>query len=157
MADHLAQDVFPAHHVGLLHGRMSPDAKDAVMRRFARGEIDVLVATSVVEVGIDVPNATVMVIEHPERFGLAQLHQLAVQLHADAPAHADDHRLAVHRLEPLLEVLDDVPGHQRQPLLGADHRLELRPLGLELLLALDLLALGGLLELGVDPWALGLL
>ncbi|MCU0833976.1 MAG: hypothetical protein MUC77_06005, partial [Chromatiaceae bacterium] len=79
-----------------------------------------------------------------------QLHDLAVQLYADAPAHADDHRLAVHCLEPPLEVLDDVPGHHRQPLLRADHRLELRPLGLELLLALDLLALGGLLEPGVD-------
>jgi ATP-dependent DNA helicase RecG len=76
MADHLAQDVFPAYRVGLLHGRMSPDAKDGVMRRFAGGEIDVLVATSVVEVGIDVPNASVMVVEHAERFGLAQLHQL---------------------------------------------------------------------------------
>jgi ATP-dependent DNA helicase RecG len=76
MADHLAQDVFPAYRVGLLHGRMKPEAKDGVMRRFASGEIDVLVATSVVEVGIDVPNASVMVVEHAERFGLAQLHQL---------------------------------------------------------------------------------
>ncbi len=76
MADHLAQDIFPAFRVGLLHGRMAPHAKDAVMRRFAAGEIQVLVATTVVEVGIDVPNATVMVVEHAERFGLSQLHQL---------------------------------------------------------------------------------
>src|SRR4029453_15765246 len=60
----------------LLHGRMKPDEKDAVMRRFASGAFDVLVATTVIEVGIDVPNATVIVIEHADRFGLAQLHQL---------------------------------------------------------------------------------
>jgi ATP-dependent DNA helicase RecG len=62
--------------VGLLHGRLDPDDKEIVMRRFQRGEIDVLVATTVVEVGVDVPNATVMVVEHAERFGMAQLHQL---------------------------------------------------------------------------------
>jgi ATP-dependent DNA helicase RecG len=76
MADHLAQEVFPAFRVALLHGRMKQDAKDRVMRAFAAGDIQVLVATTVIEVGIDVPNATVMVIEHAERFGLSQLHQL---------------------------------------------------------------------------------
>ncbi len=62
--------------VGLVHGRMKPTAKDTVMEKFAAGEFDILVATTVIEVGVDVPEATIMVIEHAERFGLAQLHQL---------------------------------------------------------------------------------
>ena len=76
MADHLAQDVFPAYRVALLHGRMKPDEKERVMQSFARGEINILVSTTVVEVGVDVPNASVMLVEHAERFGLSQLHQL---------------------------------------------------------------------------------
>jgi ATP-dependent DNA helicase RecG len=76
MADHLAQDVFPAYHVGLLHGRMKQDAKDRTMGAFARGELHILVSTTVVEVGVDVANAAVMIVEHAERFGLSQLHQL---------------------------------------------------------------------------------
>ena len=76
MADHLAHDVFPACRVGLLHGRLKSEARERVMQAFGAGDLDLLVATSVVEVGIDVPNATVMVVEHAERFGLSQLHQL---------------------------------------------------------------------------------
>ena len=75
MADTLAT-VFADHTVGLLHGRMKSDAREMVMRRFAAGDVHLLVATTVIEVGVDVPNATVMVVEHAERFGLAQLHQL---------------------------------------------------------------------------------
>ena len=67
---------WPDVRVGLVHGRLKPPERDRVMRAFRDGEVQVLVATTVIEVGIDVPNATVMVIEHPERFGLAQLHQL---------------------------------------------------------------------------------
>src|SRR5580765_7944870 len=76
MHDHLAQEIFPQYRVGLLHGRMKADAKERVMGAFARGELQVLVATTVVEVGVDVPNASVMIVEHAERFGLSQLHQL---------------------------------------------------------------------------------
>ncbi len=72
----LSEEVFPHRRVGLVHGQLPSQEKDEVMRAFQEGRIDVLVATSVVEVGIDVPNATVMVIEHGERFGLSQLHQL---------------------------------------------------------------------------------
>jgi ATP-dependent DNA helicase RecG len=74
--ERLAKIVFPKLRVGLLHGRLKNEEKDAVMDRFRRAELDILVATTVIEVGVDVPNATVMVIEHAERFGLAQLHQL---------------------------------------------------------------------------------
>ena len=76
MAGQLQKDVFPAWNVGLLHGRMKGGEKESVMTAFSSGEIHVLVSTTVIEVGVDVPNAAVMVIEHPERFGLAQLHQL---------------------------------------------------------------------------------
>jgi ATP-dependent DNA helicase RecG len=76
MARQLADEVFPDLAIGLLHGRLGFEEKDAIMRRFKAGEIHVLVSTTVIEVGIDVPNASVMLIEHAERFGLSQLHQL---------------------------------------------------------------------------------
>jgi len=76
MAEQLRESIFPDLRIGLLHGRMSPEEKEATMGSFKARELDILVATTVIEVGIDVPNATVMVIEHAERFGLSQLHQL---------------------------------------------------------------------------------
>jgi len=76
MAAHLQKDVFPRWQVGLLHGRMKGGEKESVMAAFKSGTTHILVSTTVIEVGVDVSNATVMVIEHPERFGLAQLHQL---------------------------------------------------------------------------------
>jgi ATP-dependent DNA helicase RecG len=76
MAEHLQKDVFPKFCVGLLHGRMKSDEKEAIMMAFKREKIQILVATTVVEVGIDIPNASVMVVEHAERFGLSQLHQM---------------------------------------------------------------------------------
>ena len=75
-AEELKTRIFPEYSVGLLHGRMKPSEKEAVMSAFAAGQIHVLVSTTVIEVGIDVKNATVMVIEQAERFGLSQLHQL---------------------------------------------------------------------------------
>jgi ATP-dependent DNA helicase RecG len=76
MYGHLSEKVFPDLRVGLLHGRLKTDDKEAVMEAFRRGEINILVSTTVIEVGVDVANATVMVIEQAERFGLSQLHQL---------------------------------------------------------------------------------
>src|SRR5690606_23645027 len=86
-----------------------------------------------------------------------QLDDLAVQVDANATTHADDHAFAVHGLDALFEVLDNVACDDGEPLLGADHGFELRPLGLELLLAVDLFALGRLLELRIDLRPLGLI
>src|SRR5687768_11114694 len=76
MADHLQSEIFPAYRIALLHGRMKADAKERIMSAFAAGHIHILVSTTVVEVGVDVPNASIMLVEHAERFGLSQLHQL---------------------------------------------------------------------------------
>ena len=72
----LSKEIFPDLRLGLLHGRLKPDEKDATMRKFRMGEYDILVSTTVIEVGVDVPNATVMLVEGADHFGLAQLHQL---------------------------------------------------------------------------------
>src|SRR5918994_3683220 len=74
--EYLRDTVFPKLSVGLVHGKMKTADKEEVMRRFVAGEIDILVSTTVIEVGVDVPNASVMIVEHAERFGLSQLHQL---------------------------------------------------------------------------------
>lgn len=75
-AEHLKKTHFAEHHLAAVHGRLKPTTRERIMRRFRDGKIDVLVATTVIEVGVDVPNASIMVVEHAERFGLAQLHQL---------------------------------------------------------------------------------
>ncbi|MDD5170953.1 MAG: helicase-related protein, partial [Syntrophales bacterium] len=76
MAEHLQNDIFPENHVGLIHGKMRGEDKDRIMSLFMKREIDILVATTIIEVGIDIPAASLIVIEHAERFGLSQLHQL---------------------------------------------------------------------------------
>jgi ATP-dependent DNA helicase RecG len=86
MARELARTVFSGYRVGLIHGRMKAEEKDAVMRLFKQGDLQLLVSTTVIEVGIDVANATVIVIEHAERFGLAQLHQLRGRIGRGAEA-----------------------------------------------------------------------
>jgi ATP-dependent DNA helicase RecG len=76
MAGHLGKEIFPEYRVGLIHGRMKGIEKEEIMTGFSEGRIDILVSTTVIEVGIDIPKASLMVIEHAERFGLSQLHQL---------------------------------------------------------------------------------
>jgi ATP-dependent DNA helicase RecG len=102
--------VYPEFQVGLVHGKMKPEERDAVMRGFRDNAVQVLVATTVIEVGIDVPNATVMVIEHAERFGLAQLHQLRGRVGRGAAAShcilLSDVPEAAARLQPFTETTD---------------------------------------------------
>ncbi len=109
--ERLVTQVFPDLRLGLLHGQMSGEEKEATMRAFVTGDVDVLVATTVIEVGIDVPNATVLMVEHADRFGLAQLHQLRGRVGRGA---AESHCILVapgspemvHRLRILTETQD---------------------------------------------------
>ena len=88
MAEHLQKDVFPELRIGLVHGRMKGPEKDEIMMSFNDGRLDILVSTTVIEVGIDIPQASLMVIEHAERFGLAQLHQLRGRVgRSDIPSY----------------------------------------------------------------------
>jgi ATP-dependent DNA helicase RecG len=113
MAEHLSLEVFPDFRVALLHGKMKSEEKERVMAAFVAGHIHLLVSTTVVEVGVDVPNATVMVVEHAERFGLSQLHQLRGRVgRADVQSHcvllyqtplSDD---AKERLKAMAETTD---------------------------------------------------
>jgi ATP-dependent DNA helicase RecG len=99
MADHLAGEVFPAYRVGLLHGRLKADAKERVMKAFVAGDLQLLVSTTVVEVGVDVANASVMIVEHAERFGLLQMHQLRGRV---GRAHYQSHCFLLYQ-SPLSE------------------------------------------------------
>ncbi len=109
--ERLRTEVFPHRRVGLLHGQLPAEEKDGIMRAFLAGELDLLVATTVIEVGIDVPNASVMVVEHAERFGLSQLHQLRGRV-GRGPAEstciliADAGSGAVERLKILRDTCD---------------------------------------------------
>jgi ATP-dependent DNA helicase RecG len=113
MYEHLARNVFPELRVGLLHGRLPSDEKEETMRRFSQGEVQVLVSTTVVEVGVDVSNATVMLIEHAERFGLSQLHQLRGRIGRGSRksycllmVEEQHNEVAEERLRTLLETTD---------------------------------------------------
>ncbi len=109
--EELSAGPFVGRRMALLHGRMKSEEKDAVMRAFRDGQLDLLVATTVIEVGIDVPNATVMVVEHPERFGLSQLHQLRGRVGRGAAESycillGDVGEEVAERLRPFLETED---------------------------------------------------
>jgi ATP-dependent DNA helicase RecG len=97
---YLQKDVFPQLRLGLLHGRMAADEKERVMRAFREREYDILVSTTVIEVGVDIPNATVMLIEGANRFGLAQLHQLRGRV---GRGRDNDYCLLIHENEDALE------------------------------------------------------
>jgi ATP-dependent DNA helicase RecG len=113
MFEQLSQNVFPEFRVGLLHGRLPSEEKEGVMRRFKLGEVQILVSTTVVEVGVDVPNASVMLVEHAERFGLSQLHQLRGRIgrggqksHCLLVAAERRNELAAQRLQTMIETND---------------------------------------------------
>jgi ATP-dependent DNA helicase RecG len=113
MFEQLSHNVFPEFRVGLLHGRLPSEEKEEVMRRFKQGEVQILVSTTVVEVGVDVPNATVMLIEQAERFGLSQLHQLRGRIgrgsqksHCLLVASEKRNDLAEQRLQTMIETND---------------------------------------------------
>jgi ATP-dependent DNA helicase RecG len=113
-AERLATEVFPDLRLELLHGRMRPKDKEAIMQRFRSGEADLLISTTVIEVGVDVPNATVMLVENAERFGLAQLHQLRGRIgRGEHPSTCvlfdesdEDHLDARARIEAMVRTTD---------------------------------------------------
>jgi len=115
MAAELQKRVFPDLRIGLLHGRLRPEEKEAAMEAFRRGDTHILACTTVVEVGVDVPNATVMVIHNAERFGLAQLHQLRGRV--GRSEHRSTCLLVTHpRYNPALADADDESAHARKRL-----------------------------------------
>jgi len=152
--DRLAKSVFPNHRVGLLHGRMSTVQREAVMADFTARRVHLLVATTVVEVGIDVPNATCMVIEHAERYGLSQLHQLRGRIgRGQAQGHCllmtgDDASSEHHRLGILTATTDGFRiAEEDLRLRGPGEMLGTRQHGLPQLRVADLLQDGDLLRM----------
>ena len=154
MAEHLAREVFAELRVAVLHGRMSAVEKEAAMTSFKAGETDILVATTVIEVGIDVPNATVMVIEHAERFGLSQLHQLRGRVGRGSERSrcillAGDKRSedGARRLEVMVQSSDGfVIAEADLQIRGPGDFLGTRQAGLPELKVADILRDGGVLE-----------
>jgi ATP-dependent DNA helicase RecG len=107
----LSKEVFPNRKVGLVHGQLSSEERDEVMQSFISGETEILVATTVIEVGIDVGNATIMLIENPERFGLSQLHQLRGRVGRGSTESycvliADPEGMAAERIEIFMKTSD---------------------------------------------------
>jgi len=154
MAEHLDQEIFPDLRVAVLHGRMPAAEKEAVMKAFKDGQTDILVATTVIEVGIDVPNATIMVIEHAERFGLSQLHQLRGRVgrgcgQSRCVLLANDRRSedAERRLQVMVQSSDgfDIAEADLQ-IRGPGDFLGTRQAGLPDLKVADILRDGGVLE-----------
>jgi ATP-dependent DNA helicase RecG len=143
----MLKEALPSLHIGLVHGRMTAADKDKVMRRFKRGEIQVLVATTVIEVGVDVPNASLMIIENAERMGLSQLHQLrgrvgrgAAQSHCVLLYRQPLGQLARSRLAVLRDTNDGFVVAQRDlELRGPGELLGTRQTGLPLYRVADLL------------------
>jgi len=154
MAEHLARDIFADLRVAVLHGRMTAAEKEAVMTSFKAAETDILVATTVIEVGIDVPNATVMVIEHAERFGLSQLHQLRGRVGRGSERSrcillTGDKRSedGARRLEVMVESSDGfVIAEADLQIRGPGDFLGTRQAGLPELKVADILRDGGVLE-----------
>jgi ATP-dependent DNA helicase RecG len=150
---HLTQ-ALPDLAIGLVHGRLKPDEKARVMDAFRRGELNMLVATTVIEVGVDVPNATLMIIEHAERFGLAQLHQLRGRVGRGSAQsvclllyQAPLGQLARQRLRAMYETSDGFEIARRDlELRGPGEFLGVRQSGEALLRFADLQTDGGLIE-----------
>ena len=154
----LSEEIFPNLKIGLLHGRMKPKDKEEIMNNFKEKDLDILVSTSVIEVGVDVPNASLMVIDHAERMGLAQLHQLRGRVGRGAAQslcillyHKPLSELARTRLKVIFENTDGfVIAQQDLQLRGPGELLGARQSGVAMLRFADIEADEDLLEYARD-------